>query len=88
MDNTYALATSRATAEQTGVRTLSDYAALVQRDPAAAATCVETEFNVRQDGFPGMAAAYGFDPPARRSADPADRHHLSGHRRRQPVQVR
>lgn len=62
MNNTYALATSRATAEQTGVRTLSDYAALVQRDPAAATTCVETEFNVRQDGFPGMAAAYGFDP--------------------------
>lgn len=61
MNNTYALATSRRTAEQTGVRTLSDYAALVQRDPAAATTCVETEFNVRQDGFPGMAAAYGFD---------------------------
>ncbi|NKS62032.1 glycine/betaine ABC transporter substrate-binding protein [Rhodococcus hoagii] len=62
MNNTYALATSRATAERTGVRTLSDYAALVERDPAAATTCVETEFNVRQDGFPGMAAAYGFDP--------------------------
>lgn len=62
MNNTYALATSRRTAEETGVRTLSDYAALVQRDPAAAATCVETEFNVRQDGYPGMAAAYGFDP--------------------------
>ncbi|MFE3292430.1 glycine betaine ABC transporter substrate-binding protein [Rhodococcus sp. NPDC059234] len=62
MNNTYALATNRATAEATGVRTLSDYAALVNRDPAAAATCVETEFNVRQDGYPGMAAAYGFDP--------------------------
>ncbi|GAA4479274.1 glycine betaine ABC transporter substrate-binding protein [Rhodococcus olei] len=62
MNNTYALATNRATAESTGVRTLSDYAALVERDPAAATTCVETEFNVRQDGYPGMAAAYGFDP--------------------------
>ncbi|WP_137722998.1 glycine betaine ABC transporter substrate-binding protein [Prescottella subtropica] len=62
MNNTYALATSRRVAEETGVRTLSDYAELVHRDPAAAATCVETEFNVRQDGFPGMAAAYGFDP--------------------------
>ena len=62
MNNTYALATSRRTAEETGVRTLSDYAALVQRDPEAAVTCVETEFNVRQDGFPGMAAAYGLDP--------------------------
>ncbi|MGW0175715.1 glycine betaine ABC transporter substrate-binding protein [Rhodococcus sp. NPDC003322] len=62
MNNTYALATNRATADATGVRTLSDYAALVERDPAAATTCVETEFNVRQDGYPGMAAAYGFDP--------------------------
>ncbi|MFD4294489.1 glycine betaine ABC transporter substrate-binding protein [Rhodococcus sp. NPDC058505] len=64
MNNTYALATNRTTAAATGVRTLSDYAALVQRDPAAATTCVETEFNVRQDGYPGMAAAYGFDPAA------------------------
>ncbi|MGW6374981.1 glycine betaine ABC transporter substrate-binding protein [Rhodococcus sp. NPDC055112] len=62
MNNTYALATSRATAEATGVRTLSEYADLVKRDPAAATTCVETEFNVRQDGYPGMAAAYDFDP--------------------------
>ena len=62
MDDTYALAASPQTAERTGVRTLSDYAALVLRDPAAARTCVDTEFRARQDGFPGMAAAYGFDP--------------------------
>ncbi|ANS29400.1 glycine betaine/carnitine/choline binding protein [Rhodococcus opacus] len=62
MNNTYALAMSRQTAEETGITTLSDYADLVNRDPAAATTCVETEFNVRQDGFPGMAAKYGFDP--------------------------
>ncbi len=62
MDNTYALATNRATADATGIETLSDYAALAQSDPASAKTCVETEFNSRQDGFPGMAAAYGFDP--------------------------
>jgi osmoprotectant transport system substrate-binding protein len=62
MDDTYALAASRQTVERTGVRTLSDYAALVKRDPAAARTCVDTEFRARQDGFPGMAAAYGFDP--------------------------
>jgi osmoprotectant transport system substrate-binding protein len=64
MDNTYALAMNQQTAQETGVKTLSDYAALVQRDPAAAAACVETEFNSRQDGFPGMAAAYGFDANA------------------------
>ncbi|BBY42261.1 glycine betaine ABC transporter substrate-binding protein [Mycolicibacterium celeriflavum] len=62
MDDTYALAASRAVAERTGVRTLSQYAELVRRNPAAARTCVDTEFRARQDGFPGMAAAYGFDP--------------------------
>ncbi len=61
MNNTYALATARRTAESTGVWSLSDYAALVASDPAAAATCVGTEFNVRQDGYPGMARAYGID---------------------------
>ncbi|MFF0542076.1 glycine betaine ABC transporter substrate-binding protein [Nocardia thailandica] len=61
MNNTYALVTSRRTAEDTGVRTLSDYAALIAKDPAAAATCVGTEFNVRQDGYPGMARKYGID---------------------------
>ncbi|MGB3772822.1 MAG: glycine betaine ABC transporter substrate-binding protein [Rhodococcus sp. (in: high G+C Gram-positive bacteria)] len=64
MDNTYALAMNQQTAQETGVVTLSDYAALVQRDPAAAAVCVETEFNSRQDGFPGLAATYGFDANA------------------------
>lgn len=62
MDDTYALAASASTVERTGVRTLSEYADLVTRDPAAARTCVDTEFRARQDGFPGMAAAYGFDP--------------------------
>ncbi|MFI5720668.1 glycine betaine ABC transporter substrate-binding protein [Nocardia sp. NPDC051750] len=60
MNNTYALATARRTAERTGVWSLSDYAELIATDPAAA-TCVGTEFNVRQDGYPGMARAYGID---------------------------
>jgi osmoprotectant transport system substrate-binding protein len=62
MDDTYALAASKKVVERTGVRTLSQYADLVQTNPAAAKTCVDTEFRARQDGFPGMAAAYGFDP--------------------------
>jgi osmoprotectant transport system substrate-binding protein len=61
MDNTYALAMNQQTAKETGAKTLSDYAALVKKDPAKASTCLETEFTSRQDGFPGMAAAYGFD---------------------------
>lgn len=62
MDDTYALAASKRIVERTGVRTLSEYAELVRTNPAAAKTCVDTEFRARQDGFPGMAAAYGFDP--------------------------
>ncbi|MFD3507041.1 glycine betaine ABC transporter substrate-binding protein [Nocardia sp. NPDC058666] len=61
MNNTYALVTSKATAQETGVRTLSDYANLLAKDPGAATTCVGTEFNVRPDGYPGLAAAYGID---------------------------
>lgn len=64
MDNTYALAVNQSNAEKTGVKTLSEYAALVKSDPSAASTCIETEFRSRQDGFPGMAAQYGFDPAA------------------------
>ncbi|MEV6555561.1 glycine betaine ABC transporter substrate-binding protein [Nocardia sp. NPDC051756] len=61
MNNTYALLMSQATAQETGVRTLSDYAALIAKDPGAAATCVGTEFNVRQDGYPGLARKYNID---------------------------
>lgn len=61
MNNTYAIAISKRTAESTGVHTISDYAKLVATDAATAATCVGTEFNVRQDGFPGLTAKYGID---------------------------
>ncbi|MCF8587844.1 glycine betaine ABC transporter substrate-binding protein [Gordonia liuliyuniae] len=62
LNNTYALAVNQANLNKLGVNTLSEYADLVNSDPGAATTCVETEFRSRQDGFPGMAAAYGFDP--------------------------
>ncbi|WP_028477195.1 glycine betaine ABC transporter substrate-binding protein [Nocardia sp. CNY236] len=61
MNNTYAVATSMQTAQETGVRTLSDYAELVDTDPDAASLCVGTEFNVRQDGLPGLTRAYDID---------------------------
>lgn len=61
MNNTYALVMSARTAQETGVRTLSDYARLAAADPAAAAICVGTEFNVRQDGFPGLTRKYEID---------------------------
>ncbi|WP_051092842.1 glycine betaine ABC transporter substrate-binding protein [Jongsikchunia kroppenstedtii] len=67
MDNTYALAINQANYNRLHLNTLSDYAAAVKRDPASVSACLETEFFSRQDGFPGMAAAYGFNPGAART---------------------
>ena len=64
MDNTYALAMNQQVAQETGITTLSEYAELVATDPQAAGLCVETEFNSRTDGLPGLAEAYGFDAAA------------------------
>ncbi|KAA0918606.1 glycine betaine ABC transporter substrate-binding protein [Dietzia sp. ANT_WB102] len=64
VDNTYSFAMSRATAEETGVRTFSEYAELTRTDPRSATSCLETEFSVRRDGWPGLADAYGFDAAA------------------------
>lgn len=61
VDNTYSFAMNQATAEATGVTTFSEYADLVRSDPQAAVSCMETEFSVRRDGWPGLAEAYGFD---------------------------
>ena len=62
-NNTYALAQTQATLDKYGVKTLSDYAALAKKDPAAASMCVESEFQSRDDGFPGVKKAYGFTLP-------------------------
>lgn len=61
MNNTYTMVTTADSAARTGVRTLSDYARLVNTDPRTGATCLGTEFSVRQDGFPGLARKYGID---------------------------
>lgn len=64
MDNTYAIAVAEGTAQELGVKTLSDYAALVASNPAEARICAAAEFLSRADGLPGLADAYGFNPPA------------------------
>jgi len=64
-NNTYALAQTQATLDKYGVKTLSDYAALAKKDPAAASMCVESEFQSRDDGFPGVEKAYGFNLPGK-----------------------
>jgi len=64
-NNTYALAQTQATLDKYGVKTLSDYAALVKKDPAAASMCLESEFQSRDDGFPGVEKTYGFNLPSK-----------------------
>lgn len=58
MNNTYAFAIRRDKAEELDVTTLSDVAAL---DPAEQSFCIESEFSTRDDGWPGLKDAYGFD---------------------------
>lgn len=62
-NNTYGLAASADTAEELGVETLTDYAALANEDPEAASLCAAAEFLDRADGWPGLEQAYGFDLP-------------------------
>ncbi|MGH3947823.1 MAG: glycine betaine ABC transporter substrate-binding protein [Pseudonocardiaceae bacterium] len=62
-NNTYAIAAATGTAERLGVGTLSDYAELVNQDPAAGSLCAAAEFLDRPDGWPGVEKAYGFDLP-------------------------
>ncbi|WP_173317746.1 glycine betaine ABC transporter substrate-binding protein [Streptomyces fulvorobeus] len=64
LDNTYALAISRKNNARYGLRTLSDVAELVKKDPGAVTVCVENEFAARDDGLPGMEKAYGMKVPA------------------------
>jgi len=60
LNNSYAIATLKGRDDQLGVRNLSDYAALVKRDPAQATMCVAAEFHTRDDGLPGLEKTYGF----------------------------
>lgn len=60
LNNTYAFGTTKEYAEKNNLRTNSDMAAFLNKNPAEAVFCVETEFASRQDGFPGVQAVYGF----------------------------
>lgn len=62
-NNTYAVAASSETAEKTGVDTLSAYADLATSDPDAAGFCGAAEFFGRDDGWPGLQKAYGYELP-------------------------
>ncbi|MGP3635754.1 glycine betaine ABC transporter substrate-binding protein [Streptomyces sp. 24-1644] len=64
LNNTYALAISKKNNAKYKLRTLSDVAELVKKDPGAVTVCVENEFASRDDGLPGMEKAYGMSIPA------------------------
>jgi osmoprotectant transport system substrate-binding protein len=63
-NNTYALAVRAGAVDELGVRTLSDLGDLIANDPDEATLCIETEFEVRDDGLPGMEAHYGYTFPS------------------------
>lgn len=63
MNNTYALVTLSSRADELGVTTISDYAELVSSNPEQASLCGATEWLVRDDGYIGLAEAYGFELP-------------------------
>lgn len=59
-NNTYAFAIRADKAAELGVTTLSDVAALPESEQTF---CIESEFSTRDDGWPGLKAAYGIDVP-------------------------
>lgn len=63
LNNTYAMAVEEAKAAELGVTNLTQYAALINSNPEQARTCAAAEFLSRDDGFPGLEKAYGFDLP-------------------------
>jgi len=62
-NNTYAMAIRREKGEELGVTKLSDLSALAESDPDEVTFCIESEFSTRDDGMPGMLAAYEIDIP-------------------------
>ncbi len=62
-NNTYALAVRSEAYEDLGVENLSDIGTLIEERPEEATVCVESEFNSRDDGLPGMEEEYGYEFP-------------------------
>jgi osmoprotectant transport system substrate-binding protein len=63
-NNTYGLAISQEADAELGVDAISELGPLLESDPDLVTLCVESEFNVRDDGLPGMEAHYGFELPS------------------------
>jgi osmoprotectant transport system substrate-binding protein len=57
-NNTYAFAVTDEFAQKNNLKTHSDMAAYIKKNPSAT-VCVESEFAARPDGYPGFKKAYG-----------------------------
>ncbi len=58
-NNTYAIVMSAIKADELGIKTLSDWAAWIKKNPGKMTVAVNTEFYSRADGFKGMMGYYG-----------------------------
>lgn len=63
-NNTYAIAASSELSDELGIKTISDYAALANKDASKASFCGAAEFFGRNDGWPGLQKEYHFSLPA------------------------
>ena len=59
-NNTYALAVREEAYKDLGVEKLSDMGKLIKERPEEATVCIESEFNTRDDGLPGLEKTYGY----------------------------
>jgi osmoprotectant transport system substrate-binding protein len=71
-NNTYAIAAKSDVADKLGVKTVTDYAELAKSNPSEAKFCGASEFFGRDDGWPGVEKAYGFDLPKSDTAELAE----------------
>ena len=63
VNNTYCLVMRNAHSQELGIKTLSDLAALIQKDKKALKFGMNAEFYARPDGYPKLKKAYGFKLP-------------------------
>jgi osmoprotectant transport system substrate-binding protein len=62
-NNTFAIAANKEAVDGLGVKSISDWARVVNQDPAKGRLCSSAEFINRNDGLPGVEKLYGFDLP-------------------------
>ena len=62
-NNTFAIAANKQATDEFKVKTISDWAEVVRKDPTKGRLCSSAEFINRNDGLPGVEKLYGFDLP-------------------------